>query len=820
MHRVLTIVFFVAWICGGCNNSVDEGTSVSNPNQHLDSLIIQAFDLQYNNPQACDSFAQTILVEAQKNNYKGGIANAWFLKSSAQQQYGNYDSAIALAKISLALFTEINDKAGIARCYNDIGIDYDFKAYYAKAIDNYLKALKIFEELNDTRGLANTYNNIGLIHQNQSNHNEAAQNYQKALSIAQKTGYADGVLNTLNNMGSNFLEINNFDSALSCFQKVLAADLESGNKSYIAYSYNNVGEALMGLGNYNEALAYVQKSKSLKEELGNRRALANTMVVMGEIYLKLNDFEAAETHLLDALKIAKELDVPEIEKGALDALHQLNAQQGNYKKSLEYFKQYERVKDAISYDKKEAQINLLEKEYEVEKAQMQLAQIQNTGRINRLLALVYGSVALLLLILLSTLWVIYGQKRKTNKALVTYQQTLEKTNRELEEKNTQILAQKKEIEIALSARSRFLSFMSHEIRTPLNGITGLVDLLQAMPMLDEQTEYMVALKRSSDNLLLLLNNVLDLSRLEIGKIDLEKGMVNIPKLLKEQEMLFKASALLKNNDIVIDIDDNVPERVTGDPYRITQILSNLVNNAIKFTKQGTITISCKLVDDNRENATLLFSVQDTGIGIPKNQLKAILEPFAQAEAYTTRKYGGTGLGLTIVGLLLHAMDSEIELDSEVDKGTNFYFKLKLPHHQTPLIEGRLNSINAGTETFEGLKVLVVEDNTTNILLFGKILSGWKTEYDVADNGFKAIEFATEKQYDIILMDLHLPKISGYETAQRIKTSANLNKKTPILAITAAHHSEVDNHPQRPFLDGVMYKPVKPLVLLKNIKQLL
>lgn len=819
MHKVLTIVFFIAWICGGCNNSVDEGQSASSPNQHLDSLIIQAFDLQYNDPQACDSFAQAILVEAQKNEYKGGIANAWFLKSSAQQQYGNYDSAIALAKISLALFIEINDKKGIARCYNDIGIDYDFKAYYDKAIDNYLKALKIFEELNDTRGLSNAYNNIGLIHQNQSNHNEATKNYQKAIEIAKKTGYEDGVLNALSNLGSNYREIGNYDSALSCFQKVLAADLESGNKSYIAYSYNNVGEVLLGQGNYNEALAYLQKSKNLKEELGNRRALANTLLVMGETYLKLQDFEEAESHLTEALTISRELTVPEIEKGALETLHQLKTQQGDYKKSLEYFRQYERVKDAISYDKKEAQISHLEKEYEVEKAQLQLEQTQNIGRINRLLALIYGSVALLLLILLSTLWVIYRQKRKTNKALVAYQQTLEKTNKELEEKNTQILAQKKEIEIALSARSRFLSFMSHEIRTPLNGITGLVDLLQAMPMLDEQAEYMDALKRSSDNLLLLLNNVLDLSRLEMGKIDLENGMVNIPKLLKEQEMLFKASALLKNNNIIIDIDENVPERVTGDPYRIAQILSNLVNNAIKFTKQGAITISCKLADDDKENTTLLFSVSDTGIGIPKAQLKAILEPFAQAEAYTTRKYGGTGLGLTIVGLLLNAMGSELKLESEVGKGSTFYFELVMPHYQTPLIEGRLSNIDTGTETLEGLKVLVVEDNTTNILLFGKILSGWKTEYDVADNGLKAIEFANEKQYDIILMDLHLPKITGYETAQRIKTNSALNTKTPILAITAAHHSEVDNHPQRPFLNAVMYKPVNPSILLKNIKQL-
>ncbi len=819
MRKVLAILITIALTWAGCNQQNNHQTT---PNfaQELDSLSDKAFELQYNDAFACDSIAQIIYDRSRANNYKKGIANAWFLKSSAQQQLGNYDSAIAFAFKSLTVFTEIGDKKGQARVYNDLGIDYDFKADYSEAVENYLKALKIFEELNDTKGISNALNNIGLVYQNQKNLNEARTYHQRALTIAKQNNLDGPKFNAMNSLGSVFMALGDYDSALFYHQNVLEADLQSGNKSYISYSYNNVGEAYLNKKEFDLAILFFEKSKKLKEELGNQRALANTLLNLGDAYIGLKDYETAKKYLHDGLIITNKLDLPEKRQEFFEQLHRVAYEKGNYKQALVYYKQVEKIKSTISHDKEMAEISRLEKNYEVEKAQRIISETESGAKINKQLALLYGSLAIILFIVVGSLTYSYYQKKKTNNTLIQYQETLEHKNKELEEKNAVVLAQKKELESALAARSRFLSFMSHEIRTPLNGITGLVDLLLAMPMMPDQKEYMDALKQSADNLLLLLNNILDLSRLEAGKIELEKRNLNLKKLLENQETLFKASALLKEVDLTLEVDEDIPKNLNGDGYRITQIIANLVNNAIKFTRKGWVKLECLHIKEENNLHTIKFAVKDNGIGISKEKLKSIVEPFSQAEAHTTRKYGGTGLGLAIVQLLLDAMDSTLEIESEPQKGSIFSFQLVLPSYETPILaEGQNGIAKNDIEKIKGKTVLVVEDNTTNILVITKVLASWQIEYDVADDGFKAIEYANEKKYDVILMDLHLPKITGYETAQRIKTVDNINKETPILAITAADESEIEQHPQRHFLDRVMFKPVQTQILLDNINKL-
>lgn len=820
VHKVLTIVLVSVLLTAvtGCSREEGVGGKESKVKK-IDNLVDSAFALQYNDALACDSLADIVFAQSEKLNYTKGIANAWFLKSCTHQQLSNYDTAIELAQKALNIFIKIGDEKGQARIYNDLGIDYDFKANYAKAIENYLEALKIFERIGDTRGQSNAYNNIGLIYQNQNNFKEAVDYHKKAKQIAENNNYEDGVLNAMNSMGSAFKELGNYDSALFYLQKVLDADIKSGNKSYIAYSYNNVGEAYLKLGEYETAISYFEKSEKIKEELGNRRALANSLLNIGEAYIGLHEFESAESHLNDALAISNELQLVETQQAVFELLHRLEVQRQNYKQALSYYKQAKKVEAEIGNDKGMAKISRLEKDYEVDKAQHLAEKSETEAKVSRLLSLVYGGVAIVLLILLGAVWVGYRQKKQSNKILLEYQEKLHQQNAELEEINKKVVAQKKETEQALAARSRFLSFMSHEIRTPLNGITGLVDLLLAMPMMPDQKEYMEALKQSADNLLLLLNNILDLSRLEAGKVELERGRVNFHKIIKDQAILFKASAQLKDVKLSYKVDENVPESLQGDGYRINQILSNLINNAIKFTREGEVRLECSLVKNVEEKVTVKIAVVDNGIGISKENIKTIIEPFSQAETHTTRKYGGTGLGLSIVQLLLDAMGTQLEIESEPNKGSTFSFILTLPTYEAPFFVEERAFTQADVEEVAGKKILVVEDNTTNILVLTKVLSSWRVEYNVADNGFKALEYAEEKKYDIILMDLHLPKITGYETAQRIKTSNGINSKTPILAITAADDSEIQNHPQKHFLDDVMYKPVQTRVLLYNIKKL-
>lgn len=786
--------------------------------KYADSLVNHALEEVYNHPQTADSIAENLLDYSTVKNYAKGRAWVWYIKACVKQHQGHYDEATSHAQTALQAFITLGDKEGMARCYNDLGINYDFKAQYDSAIAYYLDALKLFEELNNKKGQCDVYNNIGLIHQNQGDHEQAVEDYRKALEIARETGYENGVLNTLNNMGSNYHATGQYDSALECFKVVLDADVKSGNKTFISYSYNNVGECYMKKGEYATALAFFEKSRKLKEETGNRRALANTLKNIGETRMGLGDYEQSKQFLAHAALLADSLETPEITRESYLLLHQLGSVTGDYKTALDYFKKADSIEGTIDYTKKDQAIRELEGKYALEKTQRKLDETLHKAQTSQLQVMIYLPVTILLILLLFAVWRIMRQRQEKNRMLLEYQAKLETQNRELEQQNLLVEEQKGVLENALSARTRFLSFMSHEIRTPLNGITGLVELLLTQPLTEGQEEYMSALKRSSDNLMLLLNNVLDLNKLEAGKLDLEHTSMDLGKIIGDQAALFKASAQARGNTIETDIGAAVPAKVTGDSLRMGQIVANLVNNAVKFTRNGSITIRCNVVKTMGEKVRLLMEVIDTGVGIAENQLQSIMEPFTQAESHTSRHFGGTGLGLTISSKLLWEMGSELKVESTLGKGTRFYFEIDLDVYRKPLMTGVPENAlkDAG---LEGLKILVVEDNKTNILIFSKILTAWKTQFDVADNGQKAFDLAAQNKYDIILTDLHLPGITGYETAQKIRTADTENKHTPILAITAADADEIAIHPLRGFLNGIVHKPVNYDDLLRSIREL-
>lgn len=819
MKSVIAIlVLFCFWACG--DSAGDKNALQSKKeNKIIDALVDESLKTQAQNPKVSDSLANSVLELAKKQNYKKGLAYYYFIKSALQQDISNYDSAIQLSRLSFNLFTEIDDRKGMARSQNNLGISYDFLGNHPEAIRNYLAAQKIFEELGDTIGSINIYNNIGIIHENQGNYNQAIQNYRKAKALATKVGFTDGEMNAKNGLGSSYVEIGNYDSALTFFNELLTFDIKSGNETYISYSYNNVGEAYLGLGKYLKALACFEKSKVLKEKLGNKAALANTLKNIGDTYLRLKEYPQAKQYLEQAVALSQELSIPETTLEAYQLLYEVSKSTKDFETALSHYKNAQKIAETLSLDKKEATISRLERDFEMEKAGKQLLLAQNENKVSRLRTIGLVVIVLLLLVLAGALFLGLRFNKRRNKVLVEYQEKLELQNAMLEESNRIELAQKRELEAALSARSRFLSFMSHEIRTPLNGIMGLVDLLQSQPMLNEQKEFIDALKHSADNLMLLLNNILDLSKLESGNIVFENGEVDIRQLFEEQKILFKGTALLKNNQLQISVANSVPLKLAGDPYRMAQIFSNLLNNALKFTKNGQIELKAQVINKDYQKATIYFEVSDSGIGIAAHQLQEIMQPFSQAEGYTTRKYGGSGLGLTIVSLLLKAMDSELIVESSLGNGAKFCFELEMPIIRPIIFTEGSEYTATGTEGLEGKKILVVEDNTTNILLITKILAGWHTEYDVADNGYKAIEYANAKKYDIVLMDLHLPKISGYETAEKIR-AIPLNSQTPILAVTAADMLEIKNNPLNKYLDEVIYKPVKPQTLLTAIQKLL
>jgi PAS domain S-box-containing protein len=358
----------------------------------------------------------------------------------------------------------------------------------------------------------------------------------------------------------------------------------------------------------------------------------------------------------------------------------------------------------------------------------------------------------------------------------------------------QLIQEKDKAEQASVAKAQFLSAMSHEIRTPMNAVIGMTHyLLQEKPRKD-QVENLNALKFSAENLLALINDILDFSKIEAGKVTIEKIEFNLDQLLKGLYQSFLLKAREKNIELLFELDQQLPRVMVGDRVKLIQILSNLISNAIKFTETGEVQVkvaqaATKTVPDSPTSTIpVCFEVKDTGIGIAPNKLQTIFESFTQGSSETTRVYGGTGLGLTISRHLLEIQQSEIHVDSVEGEGSRFYFTLHFRvADSTPaasLTPGKQQE--PPQENLGGVSILLVEDNQMNIMVAKRFLKKWGARIDTAGNGAEAVEKVQQARYDIILMDIQMPVMDGYEATRNIrKLKGNQYQKLPIVALTAS-----------------------------------
>jgi signal transduction histidine kinase/CheY-like chemotaxis protein len=356
-------------------------------------------------------------------------------------------------------------------------------------------------------------------------------------------------------------------------------------------------------------------------------------------------------------------------------------------------------------------------------------------------------------------------------------------------------------EKALKAKSEFLSVMSHEIRTPLNAIIGTILLLKYKELTPDQEELVRVMEISSENLLSLINDVLDFNKLEEGKIVFAEHDIDIFHFLKNIKMAHRIRAEEKQNIIKIMFDDDIPDYIVGDEVRLGQILNNLISNAIKFTKEGTISIQVSLKSQNKDWVTLEFAVKDTGIGIPFEKQQAIFESFTQANANITREYGGSGLGLTIIKKLLELQGSGIHVESTPGKGSRFFFDLTFKRSSASGLKKEEAIQNIDEKNLQGVKVLLVEDVVFNVMVAERLLKKWNAEVDVANNGQIAVEKAREGNYDVILMDIHMPVMDGYTATAEIR---KFNTTTPIVALTAS--SSIHDQANIVGMNGFVSKP--------------
>lgn len=387
-------------------------------------------------------------------------------------------------------------------------------------------------------------------------------------------------------------------------------------------------------------------------------------------------------------------------------------------------------------------------------------------------------------------------------------------------KSERTLKKAKELaEESVKVKEQFFANMSHEIRTPMNGIIGLTSVLLKMDQPDEQRTYLEAIHSSSERLLVIINDLLDFSKMEAGKLSLEETEFDLRGLINSTIEILNQKARERNNRLKVIIDADIPEMVTGDQVRLSQILTNLVGNAIKFTENGQIRILADNVKETPEEVIIEFEVQDTGIGIPEDKLNTVFESFTQASNETTRKYGGTGLGLTITRQLIEMQGGKLSVRSREGEGSTFTFQLlfkKIKPEQTPEkdSDSMLNPADLGK-----VRVLLAEDNEINQLLARKVITDWGFEIDIAGNGKIAIDMLQQNDYDVVLMDMQMPEMDGYEATVFIRNEMGAKSNIPIIAFTA-HATKMEiGKCMLAGANAYVSKPLKPDELLSEIYDL-
>ncbi|WP_282017893.1 tetratricopeptide repeat-containing hybrid sensor histidine kinase/response regulator [Salegentibacter mishustinae] len=673
----------------------------------------------------------------------------------------DFDNAIEQLNSSLELSKSIDDKRFIALSSSILAKLYYIRHEFSKAITELNRAISIQREIGDEKGLAYSYVNFAKIFMAQDNKIRA----DRYLNLAEEL----------------YLKLDD--------QEYLG--IVSLNRAIVISRTQ---------GDMNEALRLLQKAKNQLADSKNMYEISRLYYYTARVHISLENYELAKENCKKVLEIAQAQNFGGMIMSTYRQLSKIYEATGDYETSLEYLQKSYARNDSIIAMNKEVLAEQANAKYGVDALQSSLNElsIQNAEqesklKVNKLTTIL--SVALITILSLLTLSLYKNNNLRA------------RANELLQKKNTELTKAKENAEKASLAKAQFLSTITHELRTPLYAVTGLTHLLLEESPTENQKEHLNSLKFSGEYLLSLINNILDLNKLEANKVEIMEASFDLKKRISDVLVALKNSADEKNTKIHFNYDDTIPEELKGDPLKISQILINLIGNSIKFTEDGDIWINVSKNSREGNNVLLDFEIKDNGEGISKEKQKAIFENFTQGSTQINRKFGGTGLGLSIVKNLLSLLGSEINLESDLGKGSTFTFQLKFEAKEVD------NSIN-NTPTkeaepvenkLEGKNILIVEDNKINQMITRKILEKHGVKCEVADNGTIAVEKTQEKEYDLILMDIHMPGISGIEATKEIR---KFNSEIPIIALTAV---TLDDNLDEFYLNGfsdIIPKPYK------------
>ncbi|UOX33974.1 ATP-binding protein [Flavobacterium sediminilitoris] len=709
-------------------------------------LLEKAHTLRINNLSQSIILAQDALNNSILVNNKSLQAKSYSQLALYNMVIGEMEKATFFSNEAIRIFTDLNDKKGIADAkYSLAGVYYKTNLYHLGFI-TFIDALKIYKRNDDYYNQSRTEKSLGTIYDYIGDYISALRLYNSAVKNAKKVCDFNLESNAYNAISGILVKKGKLKFAMAFINKSIQLKEKTNDVRGMAYALYGKGKVYFWLNEYENAESFYFKALSIHNEMGEKTGLAMTYTKLGELYYKMGKLALALENAFVGLKIANELNLVMCSIKLNKLVSLIYKSKKEYSLSLEFLERYQKEKDLV----------MNAQTFKV---------IENYGMMSRIEVL--------------------------------------KNEVKLQKEKEEILEQKNNIEIQeVKMRQEFLSIMSHEIRTPLNAITSIITLLKD-EMSEEGEVLLQSLQFASSNLIKIVNDVLDFTKLDSQRSKLEKTPVNLFDLAQKVVGVYEKQAQDKGLQLILHFDIKERGLYYLDETKIVQILNNLISNAIKFTNEGAIELSIKLLKIKKKHDKIIFEVKDTGEGISKNNLKDIFESFSQVKSVLNRNNSGTGLGLAIVKKIIELHGSKIKVKSTLGKGSTFYFKLKA---DTVAFADEVSEMSPkNLINLKGKKVLIVEDTLINAALLIKILSKWEMESDHVENGLKALKKVKKKKFDFILMDIHLPEMNGFEVTRLIKTTINLNNNTPILALTADTMLTAQNYEVN-YFNGFLWKP--------------
>lgn len=662
--------------------------------------------------------------------------------------------------------------------------------YVQKAI-NFAKANKNNEKLYDC------YYFLGSLHLENNNFNDAIVNLIKCSNYYEINKISSSKVAKINYaLGTLYLEKRNFTIAKMYFDKAYSIYNQINSSEAFPLLELQKGLTLKASNKLDEAITVFKKIANTNRDAESSKVEA--IYQLSKIYYIQEDYQKALEYSKKALELVEKNAVGISKKKILNNLILVSEKLEDYKLSNSYLKEFltlNEIKNNSSQANTELLINKKEHDNQleiVEKLEKEKNDQMKSIRFSRL-------ISIMSIVLIAILSLLSFSLYKNNKIRTFTYKLLQAKNKELTE-------QKEKAEFASKARSEFLSTVSHELRTPLNAINGITYLLLQEKPKASQLNYLKSLEFSGNYLLSFINDILEINRLESNNVHLEKIKFNLVELVNNINQSFSGFISKNNINFKLDLDIKGNENLIGDPTKLSQILINLINNSIKFTKNGDVSLRIKTVKEKDNKVTLKFVVEDNGIGIPEDKIENIFDSFSQGSVEINRTYGGTGLGLSIVKKIIEIMDSEIHLESKVNEGTTFYFNLDFEKSDIKTISSIEASQVVSHENLKGKSVLLVEDNKINQMITKKMVENKGMICTIIDNGEDSIIAMQNNKFDMVLMDVHLPGINGTEATAEIR---KFDSTTPIVALTAISLNENREMLLSYGMNDVVTKPFAP-----------